>query len=175
MYKYEIKRSARKTLSMEIKNDLTVLVRVPRNCSQTTIEQFVNQHHNWIEKQIKITKEKKNSPMQRSLTQKEASELKEKAKRNLPKRVAYFSELMEVKPNAVKITSAQTRFGSCSAKNNICFSFRLMLYSAEEIDCVIVHELAHIIHKNHGQHFYAFILRFMPDYKEIEKRTKQKM
>lgn len=174
MFAYEIKRSARKTLSMEITNRRTLLVRAPQNCPKNTIEAFVNRHHGWIEKQMERAKEKVNSPMNRTLTTQEIIELKEKAAAYLPRRTAYYSGIMQVRPNKVKITGARTRFGSCSGKNNLCFSYRLMLYTAEEIDCVIVHELAHIVHKNHGLCFYRFIEEFMPEYKAIEKRMKQK-
>ena len=76
---------------------------------------------------------------------------------------------MGLEPTGVKITSAKKRFGSCSAKNSICYSWRLMLYSKEAIDYVVVHELAHIAHKNHGPQFYALIEKYLPDYKEREK------
>ncbi|MEG1614194.1 MAG: M48 family metallopeptidase, partial [Oscillospiraceae bacterium] len=69
-------------------------------------------------------------------------------------------------PTAVKITSAEKRFGSCSGKNSLCFSYRLMQYPQDAIDYVIVHELAHIKHKNHSKNFYELIEQYMPDYKE---------
>ena len=75
---------------------------------------------------------------------------------------------MELKPAGIKITSAQKRFGSCSGKNSICYSWRLMLYPPEAIDYVVVHELAHIVHKNHSAKFYALVAKYLPDYKERE-------
>ena len=75
---------------------------------------------------------------------------------------------MGLKPKGVKITSAKKRFGSCSANDSICYSWRLMLYPKEAIDYVVVHELAHIVHKNHGQGFYSLIEKYLPDYKERE-------
>ena len=47
-----------------------------------------------------------------------------------------------------------------------------MLYPPEAIDYVVVHELAHIVHKNHGAKFYSLIAKYMPDYKEREKMLK---
>jgi predicted metal-dependent hydrolase len=72
---------------------------------------------------------------------------------------------MGVEPNAIKITAAKKRFGSCSGKNSICFSLFLMAYPKEAVDYVVVHELAHIKEKNHGKNFYRFIASVMPDYK----------
>ena len=79
---------------------------------------------------------------------------------------------MELVPAGIKITSARTRFGSCSAKNSICFSWRLMLYPPEAIDYVIVHELAHIRHHDHSPAFYALIEQYLPDWKARMKLLK---
>ena len=76
---------------------------------------------------------------------------------------------MGVSYGTVKITSAQKRFGSCSAKNNICFSYILMQYPIEAIEYVVVHELAHTVHHDHSKAFYALIEKYMPDYKQREK------
>ncbi|MBR5506725.1 MAG: M48 family metallopeptidase [Clostridia bacterium] len=90
----------------------------------------------------------------------------------IPPKVEYYSRIMGVKPSSVKITSAHSRFGSCSGKNAICFSYILMCYPEEAIDYVVVHELAHIKHHNHSRSFYNFIGKFMPDYKQREKLLK---
>ena len=79
---------------------------------------------------------------------------------------------MELVPAGIKITSARTRFGSCSSKNSICFSWRLMLYPPEAIDYVIVHELAHIRHHDHSPAFYALIEQYLPDWKARMKLLK---
>lgn len=72
---------------------------------------------------------------------------------------------MNLYPTGLKITSARTRFGSCSGQNSICFSWRLMDYPELAIDYVVVHELAHIVHKNHGSQFWALVERYLPDYR----------
>ena len=71
---------------------------------------------------------------------------------------------MGVRPASIKITGARTRFGSCSSKGSICFSWRLMQYPDAAIDYVVVHELAHLRHMNHSAAFYAEIARVMPDF-----------
>ena len=87
------------------------------------------------------------------------------AKEELPPKVAYYAQLMGVQPTGLKITSARTRFGSCSGKNSLCFSWRLMGYPEAAVDYVVVHELAHITHKNHGPRFWALVERYIPDYR----------
>ena len=86
--------------------------------------------------------------------------------------MAHYAEWMGVTPTGVKITGAKTRFGSCSAKNSLCFSLYLMAYPDAAVDYVVVHELAHIRHKNHSPAFYAEVARVMPDYRERRKLLK---
>ena len=60
----------------------------------------------------------------------------------LPPKIEHYAALMGVHPTRVTITGARTRFGSCSGRNAISFSWRLMQYPEEAIDYVVVHELA---------------------------------
>ena len=66
-------------------------------------------------------------------------------------------------PAGVTITGARKRFGSCSAKNRLCFSWRLMGYPEEAIDYVVVHELAHIRHPDHSPAFHMRVRSFLPE------------
>ena len=100
------------------------------------------------------------------------SALRQKAKAYIPPRVAYWAARMDLVPAAVKITSARTRFGSCSSKNTLCFSLYLMQYPPAAIDAVVVHELCHMRQRNHSPAFYAEVARWLPDYKEREKWLK---
>ena len=65
------------------------------------------------------------------------------------------------------------RYGSCSSKNSICYSWRLMEKPGAAIDYVVVHELAHLKHKNHGPGFYACVAGVLPDYRERRKLLKE--
>lgn len=94
------------------------------------------------------------------------------AKASLRERAEHFAGLMGVTPASIKITSAKTRWGSCSGKNNISFSWRLVMTSGFAIDYVIVHELAHIIEHNHSPRFWAIVERILPDYKLRQKELK---
>jgi len=95
------------------------------------------------------------------------------AKNELVTRTHDFAHEMSVTPAAVKINSAKSRWGSCSAKKSINFSWRLIMADDEVIDYVIVHELAHIIELNHSDRFWAIVEKILPDYKERKKRLKQ--
>ena len=94
------------------------------------------------------------------------------AKDIIPEKVKYYANLTGLSPSGVKITGAKKRFGSCSGKNSLCFSYLLMRYPEEFIDYVVLHEIAHIKHHNHKREFYGLIKEYMPDYLERQKLIK---
>ena len=160
--KYEIKRSARKTVALEITDRAALIVRAPLKMSDREIEGFVLKYSDWVEEKLKTAQ--KRAEHEQSITERE-KELCEKAEHLLPELTARYSAVMGLKPSSVKITSAKKRFGSCSGKNGICFSWRLMAYPEPAIEYVVVHELAHIKHHNHSAAFYKLIEKYMPDYR----------
>lgn len=166
---YTVKRSRRKTVSLEITPDCTVLVRAPLQMSDRKIDAFVNQYRGWIEKKLPAAERRAAQNQAISACEKE---LREKAKTEIPLLVAQYAARMGLSPTSVKITSAEKRFGSCSGKNALCFSWRLMAYPPPAVEYVVVHELAHIKHHNHSAAFYALIERYLPDYRERQKMLK---
>ncbi len=137
--------------------------------STEEIDKFAQKHEKWyFEHRKKLAETQK----KREIKPEEEKVLKTMALPYLTKRTEHYSVLMGLKPVGIKITSAQKRFGSCSGKNSICYSWRLMKYPKEAIDYVVVHELAHIKYKNHGKEFYTLIEKYLPDYKKREKLLK---
>ena len=171
MEKYELRRSGRKTLSLEITEDCRILVRAPLRVSQAQIDAFVESHAGWIAKHLEQQRRRAASAPPPP-TEAEIVMLKDAARAILPEKTAYWSHRMGVTPTGLRITSARKRYGSCSSKNSLCFSCFLMRYPEEAIDLVVVHELCHILEKNHGPRFYALLEQYLPDYKERKKLLK---
>lgn len=167
---YVLIRSKRITMSISVDDELRVVVRTPMNTPVSKIDKFVADNIQAIENMLAS---KKKQLEKYNVSDGELMQLVKSAKEILPKRVEYYSSLMNLKPTSVKITKAKKRFGSCSGKNGICFSCYLMLYPMEAVDYVVVHELAHIKHHDHSKEFYDLIKRYMPDYKKREKLLKQ--
>ena len=160
---YTVVRSRRKTLALTVQQDLTVVVRSPMRTSQKVIDQFVESNRDWIAQHI--ARQAARNEAAQTLTPSLEAELRQRAASELPGRVAYYGQLMGLTPASVRINGAKTRLGSCGPKNSLNFSFRLMAFPQPAIDYVVVHELAHIRHKNHGPRFYALIAQYLPDYK----------
>lgn len=170
MHKYRLICSARKTLALEVDREGEITVRAPYGAQAGDIDSFVEKHEAWLQKAL----ERQARRRERYPEPGAEEELRciAAAKAVLPEKVREYAGRMGVTPGRVKITGARKRFGSCSGKNSICFSWRLMLYPEAAIDYVVVHELAHIRYKNHGRDFYAFIECILPDYREREKMLK---
>ena len=163
MQAYELIRSGRRTVALEITPDGRVLVRAPHRMPRMEIDTFVQRHTSWLETHLARQKVRAAAHPEPDADRRAA--LIEQAKAVLPARVAHYGAIMGLTPAGVRITDARRRFGSCSGQNRLCFSWRLMLYPPEAVDYVVVHELAHILHKNHGPAFYACIAAVLPDYK----------
>ncbi|MDD3741929.1 MAG: SprT family zinc-dependent metalloprotease [Bacteroidales bacterium] len=83
--------------------------------------------------------------------------LQSEGKKYLPTRLEILSNQSGLKYHSVKIGTAGTRLGSCNSRNDIILSARLMLLPEYLIDYVILHELCHIVHKNHSERFYNLL------------------
>ncbi len=66
--------------------------------------------------------------------------------------------------NKVYIRDQRTRWGSCSSKENLSFNWRLILGPEHLIDYIVVHELAHLEHRNHGDDFWSTVGQVLPHY-----------
>lgn len=219
MVSYEVVRSDRKTMAIQIRKDGLVVVRVPRYASSAAVERFVEEHSGWIGKHYQTVCER--------LRQKEAfrwedgarlllfgepvrltvrvdqgarqvsASWKEKeltvvttrqeeglietivknwyrvmAKRYIGQRVQEYAKLMDVNYNRICIREQSTRWGSCSAKGNLNFNWKLLHMPPRVLDYVVVHELAHRFEMNHSERFWAVVGRYMPDYQEQRRRLR---
>ena len=92
--------------------------------------------------------------------------LKANAKRLFTEVTAEKAKLMKTKFKSVRISSARTRWGSCSFDNSIRYSFRLIYAPKEVIEYIVVHELAHTKQKNHSKDFWDLVEKYLPDYED---------
>jgi predicted metal-dependent hydrolase len=91
---------------------------------------------------------------------------KSQARNIFAERCASCAKIVGRTPFSIRISHATRRWGSCSTRGTLCFSWRLVLAPPEIIDYVIVHELVHLIHHNHSKRFWENVEAIMPDYRE---------
>lgn len=97
---------------------------------------------------------------------------KKQARAVLSERVEYFAKLHGFRVGKIRISSARTRWGSCSSKETLSFTWRLVMAPLEVIDYVVVHELCHLNEMNHSRTFWARVEAILPNYKACRKWLK---
>lgn len=161
----KIIKSFRKSISLQVKNG-EVIVKAPVFMLAWQINTFITKHQSWIENQLI------NHSKRKQLSEYEILELKKQAKEYIPIRVLAIAGENWFQFNNIKITSAKSRWGSCTSKKNLNFSFYLIWAPKEVIDYVIIHELSHLREMNHSKKFWNIVEWIMPDYKSHVKWLK---
>ncbi len=161
----QVIRSNRKTLALEIKDDLLVRARIPARTTDAQLRDFVEKNEAWIcrkNREIR-TRAARRAPIIRPFpTKEEWQEIKEE----IAGRVRHYEKIMGLTCNRITIRDQKTRWGSCSSKKNLNFNYRLAYMPQEILDYVVVHELAHLRHMDHSREFWACVERYLPDYRE---------
>ena len=162
-----IKRSARRTLALEILPDGSVLVRAPYRLSERYIRGFLAAKGDWIEEhRRRMARRQAALAGVRPLTEGELAELRQAAARDLPARCARLAPVVGVRYGRITIRRQRTRWGSCSAGGNLNFNCLLMLAPEPVREYVAVHELCHRKYMDHSPLFWAEVERVLPDWRE---------
>jgi len=91
---------------------------------------------------------------------------KEKAKECIPDLVNYWASVMQLTYNKCSFRKTRRQWGSCSRNNNLSFNTMMMKLPQDIIEYIVVHELAHIVHKHHQKSFWSLVEKHLPDYKQ---------
>ena len=175
MIQCNLVKSRRRTLSISIEENGTVTIRAPYGVSRKYVDEFLQQKKEWIKTKVKEVKEnhKKAHSIRESIPEEEMIEYKEKARKVITNRVEYFAKNHKLLFNNIRISSAKHRWGSCSARDNLNFNWKVIFAPVDVIDYLVVHELAHIKHKHHKRSFWAFVEKMDPEFKEHRKWLKK--
>ena len=165
---YQIVKSDRKTIAIQIKPDGQVVVRCPKRMRVEEAKRFVESKADWIEKHLA-----KRTPQDvAKYTPKEIEQLREAARKLVTERVRYYSPIIGVTYGQIAIRTQHTRWGSCSSKGNLNFNCLLTLVPPEVLDYVVVHELCHRKELNHSDRFWNEVRRIIQNYKVQRKWLK---
>ena len=165
---YQIIKSDRKTIAIQIKPDGQVVVRCPKRMRVEEAKRFVESKADWIEKHLA-----KRTPQDvAKYTPKEIEQLREAARKLVTERVRYYAPIVGVTYGQIAIRTQHTRWGSCSSKGNLNFNCLLTLVPPEVLDYVVVHELCHRKELNHSDRFWNEVRQIIPNYKVQKKWLK---
>ncbi|MHC1716066.1 MAG: M48 family metallopeptidase [Acidaminococcaceae bacterium] len=98
---------------------------------------------------------------------------RERAQELITQRVLYYGRFFDGKPSAVQIKEQKKRWGSCTYNNKLLFNWRCIMARREALDYVVVHEMSHMVQKNHSPAFWQIVETIMPEYKLEKKWLKE--
>ena len=165
---YQIIRSDRKTIAIQIMPDGSVVVRCPKRMRLEEVRRFAESKSDWIEKHLAA----RTSAEAEKLTEEQIGILRQKARQLVTQRVQYYAPIIGVTYHQIVIRMQRTRWGSCSSKGNLNFNCLLALVPSEVLDYVVVHELCHLKELNHSARFWGAVSSVLPDYKVQKKWLK---
>ncbi len=194
-YSYDVIRSRRRSIAIEINREGNIRVRAPYNVGNMQIRRFVEDKSDWIARTLeKIEKNREKLSRDQGgpeyggngdndtgddgtfstdrlppLSDADIRTLAERAKEVIPRKVAYFASIAGVTYGRITIRNQKTRWGSCSTKGNLNFNCLLMQAPEDILDYVIVHELCHRKEMNHSKAFWAEVEHILPDYKKSSR------
>lgn len=173
--KLVIHKSNRRTISLSVKDDGIVFIKAPRYVSDTIILKFTEEKHNWIEKRIKEAKIKteKTERFKSLVDKNQIKNYKEKTRMILTERVGYYADRFNLSHGDIRMSSAKSRWGSCSAKNGLNFNWKIFFAPPEVQDYLVAHELAHTVHRNHKKQFWNLVEKMHPDFKNSRRWLKE--
>ncbi|RVY61596.1 M48 family peptidase [Helicobacter pylori] len=177
-----------KTLSLNITPSLEVILKMPNSCSQARALAFLKEQEAWLKKTFSAMQEK-HSLLRANLEKyknkilifdevKNANDytltdLKKILKTYLEQKLPLIAQKMQTSYTGFNIRNNAKVLGSCSYHNRLSFALLLVCAQKEAIDYVIIHELAHTIHKNHSQNFWRCVQIFCPNYQTLRNHLKQ--
>jgi len=178
----EYKKSL-KNVYLRIINNKTLQIKANEYFSLRDAKNFVKSKEKWIQKHL--SKSLKNALQNNEFYF--LGEIQEKDTDNfdvdayykkeaicfLPSIVEEYAKKMSLFPSALKFRKNKTRWGSCSHKNIISLNTHLMKFPLAVIIYVIIHELAHIKHKNHSKSFWLEVERYCINYKDLNAKLKE--
>lgn len=171
-YQVQVIRSSRRSLSLQIGPDGSIIVRAPLRLPEREIRRFLDEKADWIEKHLQAVLEANRAGENAPLSAADIRDLADKALTDIPQRVAYFAQKMGVTYGRITIRNQKGRWGSCASTGNLNFNCLLMLAPPEVRNYVVIHELSHRRHMDHSAAFWAEVAAVMPTYKEKEKWLK---
>ncbi len=163
---YELKRYKKsKTVKLMIRANGEVLVTAPTRTSKRSIDNFVFDKQDWIKQRLDLIESLpqphvKTKPGDYLKYKKQALEL-------VKEKIEKINKHYNFEYKNISIRDQKTRWGSCSSKGNLNFSYKIALIPDIYAEYIVIHELCHLKEMNHGENFWKLVEETMPEYKRI--------
>jgi predicted metal-dependent hydrolase len=185
---YILKKNSGRYLRIQVKPGGIVEVFKPRLMPMFLVERFLRQKRSWILEKIEKQKQIYPDPYRtfgpfsggrgRVQERRLFKENKEKARKLVYEKLElwqrYYRENHNIyfHWNKVAIKNSKTRWGSCSSRKNLNFSYKIFFLDSDSQDYLIVHELSHLLEMNHSKNFWELVALGVPSYKIERNKLK---
>ena len=158
-------------INISIKPFRGIRVAVPFGSSLRNAEEMVRSKTNWIRRNLKKVKQLEQKHKINAIKLNDIDKLA--ARKELTDRLNGLSVKYGFTYNNVRIRNQKSRWGSCSARNNINLNIKLILLPLHLVDYVILHELVHTNIKNHSREFWSTLNIYVENPKTLNKELKR--
>ena len=167
---YNFKKSKRaKNLRLCVCSDASVVITMPRLFPKVLAKKFLIKQAGWVIKKLEYYRKCEKIIFNKS----DYSEKREKARKIILNKISALNRHYNFKFNKIAIRNQKTRWGSCSAKHNLNFNYKIIYLPPELQDYIIIHELCHLQEMNHSRKFWKLVAKTVPDYSRLRKELKR--
>jgi predicted metal-dependent hydrolase len=172
-FPYTIRSSVRaRRVRLTVHRDGSVVVTKPVRISAQAVVPFVQKYTKWIQEKI----EKFAKTPQKILghySRREYMARRFAARELVMEKIAHFNNLYNFSYGSIRIGNQRSRWGSCSAKKNLNFNYKIVLLPPHLQDYIIVHELCHLGELNHSKRFWDLVAKQIPDHQARRKELRK--
>ncbi len=173
---YTLKRSARaRSMRITVYQTGDVRVTAPRMVPGFLVKRFVSNKESWITRKVAEFKARPIIPrptLWGTGKRREYLMYKKSAHALVVGKVNFFAGKYGFSYGKINIRNQKTRWGSCSRKGNLSFSYRIVFLPTELQDYLVIHELCHLKEFNHSRSFWNLVGKEIVGYKELRKKLK---
>ena len=169
---YTLKLSSRaRKVSATVYPNGALVVSVPKHLTESAAQRFLREKQNWV---LKNLAKAESSPVIVLPNHKgrQYALLRRSAELFIERAILQFNVLYHFSYNTVRVRNVRRQWGSCSAKKNLSFSYKLILLPEELAHYIVVHELCHLKEMNHSHAFWHLVERAFPHYRRLEKELR---
>ena len=172
---FQVRRSRRRrTIALRVEAGGTVIVHAPSFVWDFLLDRFVRQHQDWILRKVEAMKRWSATRLfPATISAAEETRYRQVTQARLPAAIARYAAALAVTPKSVRVASQRRRWGSCSSRGDLRFSWKCALLPEAVFEYVVVHELAHLKEMNHSPRFWTQVASVCAEYKVHRRWLRQ--
>ena len=165
----EARHSTRaKRLSLTVYPEGRAILTIPPRTSQGMINRFLEDHRDWLKKQLDSAKDYSNCIFLPA-GQRDYKRNKERARCFIKSCLEHHNKTYGLNYCRVAVKNLYASWGSCSSKKNLNFNYKLIHLPKHLAEYIIVHELCHLAEMNHSTRFWSLVAKTIPNHRKIRK------